>query len=494
MRPSPAGMLSACGFGFYWSWILITFNSAVPANGNAELSTSLVNLSVGFYLALVLLRVFAIVAWRKLDPLLTNPTALIAVSTLLAAGSLAIVVFCHLSPEPTAWFLAIIGVALCAFGSLWITTVWVNDLKNYEPYVVFFLTTGAFLMAGLLSAVAIIAPPIVAIVCMIIFPIFSGILLSRWPVGRFEQSVKDADKAALAKLLSTEELKAKKLNRRIVASCAGILLVGLSGTMVIAFRDEAHIIGATNLFDLLNTLGITFFSLALFVIIAFRTASKLPRSLPSVAFCRVILVAIALALALPAVFSKLPFSFANMLLAGGMGGFEILLVFYSVEFSRFFKSSAFVTLGVTFGLMELVRAFGQPLSYAIVNAINSQIAQWSTIALVIVVTLMLVALLLILPSMDFFDKAFSQSLVRDSENRVTAIDRLAKTYGFTPREHDVALLLYKGRSLPWIQKDLSISLSTAQTHTKHIYEKLGVHNRQEFLDEVENEAQEPHIA
>ena len=52
----------------------------------------------------------------------------------------------------------------------------------------------------------------------------------------------------------------------------------------------------------------------------------------------------------------------------------------------------------------------------------------------------------------------------------------------TSREEQVALLLLKGRSLPYIQQELSISEGTAKTHVSHIYRKCGVHTRQEFLD------------
>ena len=62
---------------------------------------------------------------------------------------------------------------------------------------------------------------------------------------------------------------------------------------------------------------------------------------------------------------------------------------------------------------------------------------------------------------------------------------LLSTYGLTARECEVALLLAKGRSLPFIQEELHIAQGTAQTHLSHIYRKLGVHSRQEFLDVIE---------
>lgn len=55
----------------------------------------------------------------------------------------------------------------------------------------------------------------------------------------------------------------------------------------------------------------------------------------------------------------------------------------------------------------------------------------------------------------------------------------------TRREAEVATLLAEGRSAPFIQERLSISRGTAWTHIGHIYDKLNVNSRQEFLNVVE---------
>ena len=61
-----------------------------------------------------------------------------------------------------------------------------------------------------------------------------------------------------------------------------------------------------------------------------------------------------------------------------------------------------------------------------------------------------------------------------------------EAFGLTRREIEVARLLAKGRSLPFVEEQLHISHGTAQTHQRHIYEKMGVHSRQEFLSLVES--------
>jgi len=64
--------------------------------------------------------------------------------------------------------------------------------------------------------------------------------------------------------------------------------------------------------------------------------------------------------------------------------------------------------------------------------------------------------------------------------------KIAKRYGLTAREIDVLEELSKGCSTPHIADMLAISEQTVKTHTRHIYNKLGVHKRQQVIDLVEN--------
>lgn len=75
--------------------------------------------------------------------------------------------------------------------------------------------------------------------------------------------------------------------------------------------------------------------------------------------------------------------------------------------------------------------------------------------------------------------------VAETSPDVLVFRRMAEEYGLTKRELEVVDLLSKGRSLPYISNEIGVALGTAQTHTRHIYEKVGVHNRQELIDFVE---------
>lgn len=59
---------------------------------------------------------------------------------------------------------------------------------------------------------------------------------------------------------------------------------------------------------------------------------------------------------------------------------------------------------------------------------------------------------------------------------------MADAYGLTERERDVARLYAQGRSRSYIASELCISENTVRDHVAHIYKKMGIHNKQEFID------------
>lgn len=62
---------------------------------------------------------------------------------------------------------------------------------------------------------------------------------------------------------------------------------------------------------------------------------------------------------------------------------------------------------------------------------------------------------------------------------------VSSTYGLSHRERDVLFLLAKGRTISFIADDLGVSFNTAKSHIRHVYVKTGVHTRQELLSLVE---------
>lgn len=59
---------------------------------------------------------------------------------------------------------------------------------------------------------------------------------------------------------------------------------------------------------------------------------------------------------------------------------------------------------------------------------------------------------------------------------------LGEAGGLTAREIEVMELLCQGRSKAYIAESLFISENTVRSHGKHIYQKLGIHSKQELID------------
>ncbi|MDR3316125.1 MAG: helix-turn-helix transcriptional regulator [Coriobacteriales bacterium] len=63
--------------------------------------------------------------------------------------------------------------------------------------------------------------------------------------------------------------------------------------------------------------------------------------------------------------------------------------------------------------------------------------------------------------------------------------KLSKQFGLSQRENEVLACIVRGRDTSYIQQTLNISAGTVSTHRMRIYQKIGVHSRQELLDMLE---------
>ncbi len=66
-----------------------------------------------------------------------------------------------------------------------------------------------------------------------------------------------------------------------------------------------------------------------------------------------------------------------------------------------------------------------------------------------------------------------------------AVKEATQRFGLTPREAEALELLAHGRNTAAIQERMVVSRSTAKTHVRNVYAKLGVHSQQDLIDVVE---------
>ena len=95
------------------------------------------------------------------------------------------------------------------------------------------------------------------------------------------------------------------------------------------------------------------------------------------------------------------------------------------------------------------------------------------------------------PIHDFFDSAGDDQADASDQEGVKPgkfylqCEVVAKEYGLSARQREVLGMLARGRNAEYITEKLIISTHTAKAHIYNIYQKTGVHSRQELMDLVE---------
>lgn len=85
------------------------------------------------------------------------------------------------------------------------------------------------------------------------------------------------------------------------------------------------------------------------------------------------------------------------------------------------------------------------------------------------------------------DVSASRASLGDLLNEASS--SLARANGLTAREEDALRLMVRGRKLQSIAEEMCVSTNTAKSHTRHVYQKLGVHSSEELFDLVERKSE-----
>lgn len=151
------------------------------------------------------------------------------------------------------------------------------------------------------------------------------------------------------------------------------------------------------------------------------------------------------------------------------------------------NSSSLVMFGWGRALFHLCGFLGVSLGYFLVTQHASRGVSLGAICLVIIIAL-LVIMTYVFTEHDL--RLFvGRPMPAPSVNLDLVCQRLSDKYGLSKRESDVLILLAKGRSVPFIAEEFTVSQGTVKTHVRHVYEKLGIHNKQELLNMVESYSQ-----
>lgn len=174
-------------------------------------------------------------------------------------------------------------------------------------------------------------------------------------------------------------------------------------------------------------------------------------------------------------------SFANL-------GFMLALLVLTclvIEVVRDMAVSAFLLLGMVYASAYLAQLVGMLVGYFNASSVGRGTLALTAIALVAVYLLSVVSLAL------FKDKGFRgfetdgeavQGVVAEGTRYEDRCEEIAATYGFTDREREILRHLGQGNTIHAVSERLYISESTVKYHVKSMYQKLGIHTRQELID------------
>lgn len=179
---------------------------------------------------------------------------------------------------------------------------------------------------------------------------------------------------------------------------------------------------------------------------------------------------------------------ACLLLAAAHAAFEMLLRLQVVRFAR--RSATPLSPAVAWGFASVMAgAFLGPTLYVLLLTVMGMSLMGLTLWVLVVLVILESVLFSPAPrgqggaaaSPDAGHSCESED-ANTSEGLRARSARLTRAYGLTTREEEILTMLLEGRSRPFIRDALYVSISTVDTHVRHIYAKTGVHNKQELIN------------
>lgn len=194
---------------------------------------------------------------------------------------------------------------------------------------------------------------------------------------------------------------------------------------------------------------------------------------------------------------------ANSLVAMGWLIADVISWCMIAEAVRETRAPAFLLFGVGEGAISLLALLGSVLGYFFASRVGSEVVALLVLALVVVYLFSTVVLFVLkdrslaapgaradergeVPagSSGAVAAAAAESepvlIVEDRVQRSCAA--LAARAQLTPRETDVLGCLAQGRNTQYMAEHLCISENTVKSHVRNVYQKLGVHSKQDIID------------
>ena len=483
-RVEAALKLRYMGIGFVWAWLYCTYatsavfpyRSGQSINSDESWLLSAVAVVLGFFVGGLLLsrRPLGARCLRRFS---------IAAALLLAAGT--IVSALGAFALGLAWLGgAMTGVGYALLSLLWARALMVLDVEELEAVVP---------LSSLVIVPCVVVYPllegVVGVVATASLPLMSGVLLllclregakrcgveeAASGVGGMSPYFKEAEASGAA---SASSGAGASLSRRFgIAESWGFYLGRVAVVLVVLYlaigwqaaladvRDSMHALIDLDVSMLISSLAIVFFSRRVSFTELFRWA-------------------------VPCVIITLVLHGSSGLWAGFVSNaigdtldslIQVLVYLFAITLAKQGKAPVALGVGLLNGSVQLGVLFGNLAGSACAGpaAASSEVAFLS--ALICLVALVGIVApqrepIEVRPMAEAGSDALEHSLM-------VGCELLQKKFGLSDRETEIAFLLARGYSRPYIREKLFISKNTVATHIRHIYGKLGIHSKEELID------------
>lgn len=458
------------GFGLYWTWVYLSFNS-LPITGSLANGAPFIPL-LHIVSGLVGCAAFAIaiVAHHRIESSSRLRGAIWTAAAITTVGTLLYTLPLAEGPR----MLALAGGIITGFSSPWVALAWGVAYCRLDARHATALTAGSFLLAGILyAAISYLVQPFDGIL-VAFMPMLSVLALYLCDRERFGRPMRNARAS-------------ETLNRELAGLFShtgqGRIFLGILMTMFVCGGLRIYIMqlqSAVYAEPLLIALPIALVSFAFLGYSASISATSLNLG----PLYRIAMPLFAIAFAAIAMFGIGNADASFMIVSAGATLIDMLTWVLLFEIAR---STRFSPL-LVFALGRLAIHAGM----AVGEAVALQMAEgMSGFFLVSIIILVVVAGYMFTDrdTTFFFEPPDAGELPDDTDESDLVqgrIDAIAREYGLSPRETEVFQLWATGHGSKAIEAKLVVSSATVKTHLRHIYEKCDVHSRAEILELIEH--------
>lgn len=457
--------LRVLGFALARAWVYLMFlgaaTSSITWNGSSVPGVVFLGSTVALCVVLFLSAFFH----KRFEQLASHRIFRFLGPALTSIGTLTIA---SMTLPETPWVaLGIVGALCTGIGSGLIDLGYGELYRSDSPGKVRFEAPFAFFLAALIFTLTSFLPDTVAVVICSLLPLVSGWILF---VNLRAWSPKTAAQVA------PFEIKIGGFAWKIgICAC----LIGLADGVVRAVFMTANNTTTESFyrFPLVWASILTMIIIYGCVLFSKRTGMR--------AIYKSVMLVMAIFFMLLPVFTGISEIESTIALAG-YGAFNVMIWMLLADIASTYRFSSIMVFGIGWGMVTLGVLLGSTVGQFLTSLAPFSPQALSLIALLATLAV-LVSYMFIFSERDLITLTKPEK-PEDTERKVRFYDRcmnIAEEYKLSPKEIEIMILFAKGRSSARIQEELYISRGTCTTHLRHIYQKMDVHDKQEFLDLIE---------